>query len=180
MKPLVTEDALRELYITQGLAMNKIASRLGVSVGAIHKYIHYYAIPARRLSDYPASEAQRENARKLGKAWKGKKRSEESRKKMRENAKRLTGAGCKKKRPDGYITVYYPTHPKSSKDGRIMEHILVMEKMIGRHLNDNECVHHINQVRDDNRPENLQLMTKHDHMSYHMKKRYEEKRRKII
>ena len=51
-----------------------------------------------------------------------------------------------------------------------MEHILVMEALLGRHLYDHECVHHINEIKSDNRKENLQLMTKSEHMSLHIKK----------
>ena len=53
-----------------------------------------------------------------------------------------------------------------------MKHRLVMERNIGRYLSEDEVVHHINNTRDDNRIENLKLMTKHEHMSMHMIERH--------
>lgn len=49
------------------------------------------------------------------------------------------------------------------------EHIHVMERKIGRPLRRDEVVHHVNRVRDDNRLENLQLMTRSEHTSIHRK-----------
>jgi len=68
----------------------------------------------------------------------------------------------------GYVLVHTPNHPHADKDGNVREHRLVMEKSIGRYLTKIEVVHHINEIRDDNRIENLMLFaTNTDHLNYH-------------
>ena len=58
----------------------------------------------------------------------------------------------------GYVMRRAPAHPRSSnKTPYVFEHILVMEELLGRYLTEGESVHHQNGVRDDNRPENLEL-----------------------
>lgn len=53
---------------------------------------------------------------------------------------------------------------------REFEHIHFMELHIWRKINKRlECVHHINYMKDDNRIENLQLMTIKDHKKLHAK-----------
>lgn len=57
----------------------------------------------------------------------------------------------------GYAIILKPDHPAANKTGYVFEHRAVMEQLIGRYLDNNETVHHRNGVKNDNRPENLEL-----------------------
>lgn len=72
------------------------------------------------------------------------------------------------KRGNGYIFLYTPHHPYAKKY-YVLEHRLIMEKTLGRFLNPNELVHHINGIMDDNRIKNLVLITRPEHISLHHK-----------
>jgi hypothetical protein len=73
---------------------------------------------------------------------------------------------------DGYRFIYSPNHPKKNATGYIREHIIIMEEKLGRYLEDREIVHHINHIKDDNRIENLMIMTPTSHMSMHTTERH--------
>lgn len=75
----------------------------------------------------------------------------------------------------GYFYLWNPNHPSAQKKGYINRSIIVMEKVIGRYLHNNEIVHHLNGIRNDDRPENLRVMTKEEHARYHTKQRWDTK-----
>lgn len=71
---------------------------------------------------------------------------------------------------NGYVVVYSPNHPNANSQGKgyVKRSRLVMEKILGRYLTNNEVVHHINGIRDDDRPENLVVTTHSKHQwTYH-------------
>lgn len=171
----VSRDELYKLYVSDRKTMKAISDELGIAVGKIHRLIHEYDIPARKHTDYEPTDKQRQAWVKIGRSQKGKHLSQETRRKISESRQMHT-YGHFKDRSDGYRALYYPDYPRSTKDGYVMEHIYIMEQHIGRPLADDECVHHINFIKNDNRLENLKLMKIHDHMSYHMRLRNAQKR----
>ena len=84
----------------------------------------------------------------------------------------------------GYIFEYCPGHPKpcdkSIKGSRVRQHRLVVERNHTKFnpeyfdiidgwvvLKDEYDVHHINEIKTDNRLENLQILTREEHSSLH-------------
>lgn len=69
---------------------------------------------------------------------------------------------------DGYVKVMQKSHPRADKGGFVYEHVLVMERHLGRKVKRGEIVHHINHNRSDNTISNLQLLdSQSTHFSLH-------------
>lgn len=67
----------------------------------------------------------------------------------------------------GYVLLYMPNDPRANGKGYIFEHRIVWEDANGRPLRPDEDVHHINGIKNDNRPDNLVALTRSNHMKSH-------------
>lgn len=64
--------------------------------------------------------------------------------------------------PLGYIWIYRPNHPFAT-NNYVLEHRIVYEEYYKCNILPWIDIHHINHIKDDNRIENLRLMTRTDH-----------------
>ena len=75
-------------------------------------------------------------------------------------------------RSDGYVMVYAPDNVMAHKDGYVYEHRLMAGKKYGFLNYPSELtVHHLNGIKDDNRPENLKIIRS---QAEHLKKYHKE------
>lgn len=79
----------------------------------------------------------------------------------------------------GYVMVWEPSHPNKSFYGWQYQHRIVAESSIGRYLRSDEVIHHINGVKDDNRSENLQILSPSDHNAITVRE-MKERRQSVI
>jgi phage FluMu protein Com len=66
-----------------------------------------------------------------------------------------------------YNYAIVPGHPKATANNYVLEHRIVVENHIGRLLDSNEVVHHINGNKKDNRISNLEILSSSDHARMH-------------
>lgn len=71
----------------------------------------------------------------------------------------------------GYVFVLKPDHPHARDDGYIKRAWLVLEEKLGRYLLPGSDVHHINGIKDDDRPENVIELSHSEHSRLPKKRR---------
>jgi len=140
-KPIDIDEAA-SLYQQDDWTLRDLARKYRVSYSSLRSRFLRYGLPVRSRSDAIALARRRHPERfdvrgSKNPAWNGG-RSKDSR---------------------GYITIS-SMHWKR-------EHRVVAEAMLGRPLLREEVVHHINGRKDDNRPANLQVMTRTAHNRLH-------------
>ncbi len=85
------------------------------------------------------------------------KRSEFCRSCSRKGERNQAWKGGRYKSPLGYVYIYMPEHPRANRYHGlyVAEHQLVWEKAHNQLLPEGYLIHHLNGIKDDNRPENL-------------------------
>ena len=151
-----SEEELYDLYIQKNMTQAEVASLYRVSQHKVWRDLKKMGISAKPM-------AKRDQFGESNSSWKG--------------GRILVGATTpvghriasdpvgKKK----YYMVLHRDHPMARQDGYVFEHIMVALEAAGRDAIDSksECVHHINCVKTDNRPENLVICLKTKHRDYH-------------
>jgi hypothetical protein len=75
--------------------------------------------------------------------------------------------------PNGYRLLRMDEHPRAHPNGFVYEHIVVAEQKLGRPLKPGEVVHHVDENKLNNDPDNLEVVTRSEHARLHMKSRHQ-------
>lgn len=150
-----TEEELYDAYVNDGLNQYECALKFGTTQKVVWRAMKKMQIPARKA-------AKRDQYGPKNSSWKGGRILVGS---TTPEGHRIESDKRGKKK---YYMVLCRNHPNANKDGYVFEHVKVALESAGREkLGAEECVHHINCIKTDNRPENLCICDKKTHRSYH-------------
>lgn len=182
----IPKDELYKLYVQDGKSSIQIAKIYGVDKTVILKRLKEHGIERRKSFEHMYGRTGEKNfmygkhhteesKKKISSKNKGenngmynKHHSLESRNKISENqTKRKFHKEYDKKIENGYVMIYIP-YRNGERGKWVYEHRYLMEKKLGRKLKKEEIVHHINEIKTDNRIENLMLLkNKAEHNKIH-------------
>ena len=132
---------LRRLYWDEKMSMNRLGEMFNVGPGIVDARLKELGIVTRTQAE--------------GQLLRGEKNSGINNPNYR-NGRTQNG-------PDGYVFILKPEHPKA-KQGYVSEHLLVWEQSHGKQLPKGWLIHHLNGIKNDNRPENLEAMEVKTHV----------------
>jgi hypothetical protein len=154
-----------DLY-TEGNSIPQIAALMGMAKSTIRKRLIDNGVILRtrsegvRLAGPRMSEMRRGTSRAFTSEW----CANISAARLRWADEHAAGLS---KKPSGYIEI-----TRGVEKGR-GEHVVIMERRLGRRLLPDEVVHHIDENRSNNSPDNLALMTRVGHSRHHQLSRGE-------
>lgn len=150
----VADETIRDLYLNEKLGGTEIAKRLGCSPAFVHRHLKQMGINRSSKEAYRIKKETGAIARENSPNWAG---------------------GKSYKGQHGYVRIYMPQHPRAV-GNYVLEHIVVWEQAHNRPLPRGYIIHHLNGVKDDNRPSNLVAMKagEHIHQTEPFKKRIRE------
>lgn len=165
-----SKDWLYDQFIILNKSISKVAKEQGTSHSTISYFLKKFKIkkPKPKYQDkewlfqqyikLDKTQEQIANLCKVGQwtisKWLNKYKIPIKQTKKREKSHRWKGGIIRTK--DGYIGIYKPNHPRADPTtGYVFEHILEVEKKIGRTVKKNEIIHHIDENKGNNIIANL-------------------------
>ena len=130
-----------EQYVLLQKSIHQIRRETGLGYNTIKRWLHRYGIIIRQDDEI----VRNQKSLKLtnNPHWKGKRNN------------------------NGYKYIYYPKHPLAPKSGYINEHRFILEQSLGRILEPEEWVHHIDMDKVNNNLTNLIICTQGEHKKAH-------------
>lgn len=151
----------KEMYVERKMSISAISKELGIPLSTVRFRLHSLGVLRSRRDAIALGASQGIWAM----AQKGMKKpmSDTHRNNVIASNKARSHAKAKGEsvKPNGYIE-----YTRGANKGRA-KHVVAMEKAIGRRINRNECVHHIDENKRNNSIENLRLMTRAEHARLH-------------
>jgi len=136
-----SKEWCEEQYIAFGKSLHAIRSETGLGINTIKRWFKKHGVETRK--DDVVVRAQKSHKLYMNPKWKGRRNN------------------C------GYTYIYHPNHPNAPPSGYISEHRFIAEELVGRVLEIDEFVHHIDMDKTNNNLENLFISKQRGHKIIH-------------